>query len=103
MTAYLQDRRDFIKFVLAASSLSFAPSLGSAFGSEEERTAWYRHAKFGMSIHWGPYSLASVEASWPIMTPAVEPLKIRQSKSKLQLDLPSQAPDPNVSVIALRI
>jgi alpha-L-fucosidase len=34
-----------------------------------QRTAWYREAKFGMFIHWGPYSLASVEASWPIMTP----------------------------------
>jgi alpha-L-fucosidase len=33
------------------------------------RTAWYHEAKFGMFIHWGPYSLASVEASWPIMTP----------------------------------
>src|SRR6266704_2793376 len=37
---------------------------------EEERAAWYRNAKFGMFIHWGPYSLASVEASWPIMRPA---------------------------------
>ncbi len=35
----------------------------------QDRTAWYREAKFGMFIHWGPYSLASVEASWPIMTP----------------------------------
>jgi alpha-L-fucosidase len=69
MSAYLQDRRDFIKFVLASSSLSFAPSVGWAFGSEEERATWYRNAKFGMFIHWGPYSLASVEASWPIMTP----------------------------------
>lgn len=34
-----------------------------------DRTAWYRDAKFGMFIHWGPYSLASVEASWPIMMP----------------------------------
>jgi alpha-L-fucosidase len=34
-----------------------------------ERTTWYRHAKFGMFIHWGPYSQASVEASWPIMDP----------------------------------
>ncbi len=34
-----------------------------------ERTAWYREAKFGMFIHWGPYSLASVEPSWPIMRP----------------------------------
>jgi len=34
-----------------------------------DRTRWYRDAKFGMFIHWGSYSLASVEASWPIMTP----------------------------------
>ncbi|MGB6692104.1 MAG: alpha-L-fucosidase [Terracidiphilus sp.] len=34
-----------------------------------DRTTWYRNAKFGMFIHWGPYSQASVEASWPIMRP----------------------------------
>lgn len=38
-----------------------------------DRTAWFREAKFGMFIHWGPYSLASVEASWPIMTPGPKP------------------------------
>jgi alpha-L-fucosidase len=32
-----------------------------------------------------------------------QPLKIRQSEGKLQVELPSQGPDPNVSVIALRI
>ncbi len=69
MSACLQDRRDFIKLGLAASAFSFAPSVGWAVGSEEERTSWYRNAKFGMFIHWGPYSLASVEASWPIMKP----------------------------------
>ena len=37
--------------------------------AEAERTAWYRAAKFGMFIHWGAYSVASVEASWPIMEP----------------------------------
>ena len=37
--------------------------------TEEGRTAWFREAKFGMFVHWGPYSLASVEASWPIMRP----------------------------------
>jgi len=37
--------------------------------SPNDKTGWYREAKFGMFIHWGPYSLASVEASWPIMTP----------------------------------
>jgi alpha-L-fucosidase len=70
MNAHLSDRRSFLRLVLAASTLSCAPSLGWAFGSEEERTNWYRGAKFGMFIHWGPYSLASVEASWPIMKPA---------------------------------
>jgi alpha-L-fucosidase len=59
-----------MKPTLAASSLSFALNLGFAFGPEEDRTAWYRNAKFGMFIQWGPYSLASVEASWPIMRPA---------------------------------
>jgi hypothetical protein len=50
MSGYLQDRRDFIKLALAASSVSLAPSLGWAFGSEEERTTWYRHAKFQYSL-----------------------------------------------------
>lgn len=31
--------------------------------------AWWRESKFGMFIHWGPCSLASVEISWPIMVP----------------------------------
>jgi alpha-L-fucosidase len=39
---------------------------------DEQRTAWYRQAKFGMFVHWGPYSVASVEASWPIMRPSKE-------------------------------
>src|SRR5246500_2581251 len=70
MGAYSQDRREFLKVALAATTLSFAPTFAWALGSEEQRTAWYRNAKFGMFIHWGPYSLASVEASWPIMRPA---------------------------------
>jgi alpha-L-fucosidase len=45
-----------------------APSLAD----DGQRTAWYREAKFGMFIHWGPYSVASVEASWPIMRPSKE-------------------------------
>jgi len=70
MNACLPDRRKFVKLALAASSLSFAPSFEFALGSAEDRTAWYRNAKFGMFVHWGPYSLASVEASWPIMQPS---------------------------------
>jgi alpha-L-fucosidase len=69
MSAYTYPRREFLQLALAASALPLLPTaaLGSVF--EDERTAWYRNAKFGMFIHWGPYSLASVEASWPIMIP----------------------------------
>ncbi len=35
----------------------------------QQRMAWFHEAKFGMFIHWGPCSLASVEISWPIMRP----------------------------------
>jgi alpha-L-fucosidase len=62
-------RREFLQLALAASSLSLLPDWGFASHLADERTAWYRAAKFGMFIHWGPYSLASVEASWPIMRP----------------------------------
>lgn len=63
------NRRDILRAGLGAASLSLLPRLGLGLDPEEERTAWYRDAKFGMFIHWGPYSLASVEASWPIMVP----------------------------------
>ena len=35
----------------------------------EQRLAWYLDARFGMFIHWGAYTVAGVEASWPIMAP----------------------------------
>jgi alpha-L-fucosidase len=63
------NRREFLKLAALANSLPFLPSPAFASIFSDERTAWYRDAKFGMFIHWGPYSLASVEASWPIMTP----------------------------------
>ena len=36
---------------------------------DQQRLGWYQQAKFGLFIHWGAYSVAGVEASWPIMTP----------------------------------
>ena len=70
MSAYRGDRRDFLRLALTTACVPLFPSfaLTSSF-QEDERTAWYRAAKFGMFVHWGPYSLASVEASWPIMVP----------------------------------
>ena len=60
--------------LLAAPAPQEAAEIQPAFIPQDEnkRTAWYREAKFGMFIHWGPYSLASVEASWPIMRPSKE-------------------------------
>jgi alpha-L-fucosidase len=69
MNAFSRDRRDFIKVAMLSSCLPLISNLGLAAAIAEDRTAWYRDAKFGMFIHWGPYSLASVEASWPIMKP----------------------------------
>jgi alpha-L-fucosidase len=67
-------------------------------GDEEKRTAWYRDAKFGMFIHWGPYSVASVEASWPIMRPSKEfPITEQQYRSLRQQFNPSHF-DPDALV-----
>ncbi|MBL8234583.1 MAG: alpha-L-fucosidase, partial [Bryobacterales bacterium] len=50
--------------------LMLAPMmLGADDAVARERLRRFHDAKFGMFIHWGPYSLASVEASWPIMRP----------------------------------
>jgi alpha-L-fucosidase len=68
MSAQSTTRRDLLKLLPAACTLP-ALSYGAEM-SEADRTAWFRAAKFGMFVHWGPYSLASVEASWPIMRPA---------------------------------
>ena len=69
MSAKILNRRQFFVSGFAAATVSVLPSFAIGECTEEERTAWFRAAKFGMFIHWGPYSLASVEASWPIMTP----------------------------------
>jgi alpha-L-fucosidase len=62
-------RRAALKGALSASCAFATSRSGWAQGLGANRTEWYRQAKFGMFIHWGPYSQASVEASWPIMVP----------------------------------
>jgi alpha-L-fucosidase len=54
------------------AGLLIAALVASALHAEDaaaQRLKRFQEAKFGMFIHWGPYSLASVEASWPIMQP----------------------------------
>lgn len=67
----MPNRRDFLKLAAASGCMPWLSrsAWGAQIETEPERTRWYRDAKFGMFIHWGPYSLASVEASWPIMRP----------------------------------
>jgi alpha-L-fucosidase len=69
MSAYIGDRREFFRLALAGSATTLFPNLGWGAAMACDRTTWFRNAKFGMFIHWGPYSQASVEASWPIMRP----------------------------------
>jgi len=59
----------FLMGIPLASRAQDVATPPSTVDLEAQRTAWFRQAKFGMFIHWGPYSLASVEASWPIMKP----------------------------------
>jgi len=70
MSACLPTRRELLRLALASSCLPLLPYSGLAEALACDRTTWYRNAKFGMFIHWGPYSQASVEASWPIMRPS---------------------------------
>src|SRR5258705_3632107 len=63
-----QSRRIFLAR-LGAVALAVQARSFHALGSMADRLAWQREAKFGMFIHWGPYSVAGVEASWPIIAP----------------------------------
>ena len=61
------NRRTFLASA-AATTLALKSRLALCSPlSASDRFARQREAKFGMFIHWGPYSLAGVEASWPIM------------------------------------
>lgn len=59
-------QHDWISPGYANPPTSLAPE---AIQPESARTAWFREAKFGLFIHWGPYSVASVTPSWTIMEP----------------------------------
>jgi alpha-L-fucosidase len=66
MNAVPLDRRSLLAGVAAAGVLPawLQPVCASAL---QPRLAAWQHAKFGLFIHWGPYSRASVEASWPLI------------------------------------
>jgi len=41
-----------------------AISAGQTFNSKDERLEWWKDARFGMFIHWGPVSIKGTEISW---------------------------------------
>ncbi len=68
---------------LALSALAAAglgPLRARPAAAASAHLAWWSAARYGLFVHWGPYSLAGVEASWPIMEPGlVAPLGTRHA------------------------
>lgn len=65
------NRREFVRSAAALAVASQVRVL-RAMAGDVDRIAAFREAKFGMFIHWGPYSVAGVEASWPLIRPTSE-------------------------------
>ena len=47
-----------------AADLSKVPQMSETKEQRDERMQWFRDAKFGMFIHWGPCSIGKVEIGW---------------------------------------
>jgi alpha-L-fucosidase len=53
------------KIIISLLLLSYFSGISSqTFKSKEERLEWWKDARFGMFIHWGPVSLKGTEISW---------------------------------------
>jgi alpha-L-fucosidase len=61
------------------------------FQTKEQRLDWYKAAKFGLFVHWGPYSIAGVEASWPIMAPELAAIAFGEQHAISEADYVSLA------------
>src|SRR5258708_14502588 len=59
-----QSRRIFLAR-LGAVALAVQTRSFHALGGMADRLAWQREAKFGMFIHWGPYSWSGLESTRP--------------------------------------
>ncbi len=54
----------FLISVSAAAAQSGAAKAAGETGDRAARIAWWREARFGMFLHWGPVSLTGLEISW---------------------------------------
>lgn len=50
--------------VVFGSMLAAGPSMAQAPAATPAHMQWWRDARFGMFVHWGPVSLAGTEISW---------------------------------------
>ena len=51
-------------WTMLAVSLAWAGMTRAAAAADDHRMDWWREARFGMFIHWGPVSLTGKEISW---------------------------------------
>ena len=51
-------------FFLMICLVSTSVISGQSFNSKQERLEWWKDARFGMFIHWGPVSLKGTEIGW---------------------------------------
>jgi len=54
-------------FLWAFGAVALVATWRADCAGTSDRLRWFREAKFGMFIHWGPYSQLGVEASWPLV------------------------------------
>ena len=48
----------------AIADLSAVPQIHETEAERDERMQWFRDAKFGMFVHWGPCSVGQKEIGW---------------------------------------
>jgi len=54
--------KKLILIIICMVSISVAS--GQTFSSKEEHLEWWKDARFGMFIHWGPVSIKGTEIGW---------------------------------------
>jgi alpha-L-fucosidase len=64
MQTHFKNEREMIQMSEATQELSGIPQLQESSTQRDERMRWFRDAKFGMFIHWGPCSVGQKEIGW---------------------------------------
>lgn len=57
-------RTALLAAALLTAAISIQAQIAESPAAHAERMAWWREARFGMFIHWGPVSLTGQEISW---------------------------------------